>query len=222
MSTPSVGSTLSDEEFQEMQASIEQERQHDFHSRYADATDWRVRLNIIRLAYNFHMPRILESARTGKIINPYIVSWQFTDLQDCVWSEVRGIGLPFYPLFPIQQFYADFADPARKIVLDIEGIAMPYPAELERVKKREQAFLADGWEIHTISSSTVRRLLHDVFDEDYANEIEEAINSEYPYSDDNAHYLRDAKTTLDGYLLYLRRLRYHQEQPPETDEWDEA
>jgi very-short-patch-repair endonuclease len=217
--------SISDEEYAEMQAKVQQAKAQrdkiqspevqkfrkreaskpDFYSLYKEARTWQSRLSVIQVAYEYYLPSILAAATTGRSIDPNIVEWEFTLIEDIAWCEIRALGLPFYPQFPILNYFADFADPLRKIVIELDG------KRFHNKKKddaRDKRMRDEGWEIHRITSSTAKRYLDNVFSVDEAYEIRDVIGGEQPFSIANRPYLEMAESTIDGYLLALRRRHY--------------
>lgn len=217
--------SISDEEYAEMQAKVQQDKalqsevqqvrieqaklldsnDLDFHSLYTEARGWQSKFSVIRAAYKYRLPSILAAARTGHSINPNIVTWEFSPIEDNAWGQIRALGLPFYPQFPVLDHFADFADPFRKIAIELDGKKFH---DKKRDDVRDSRMRKEGWEIHRITGRIASRYLEDVFVEDTVYEIKEAVGSEYPFSIDNRSYLEMAEETLDGYLLVLRRRHY--------------
>jgi very-short-patch-repair endonuclease len=197
--------SISDEEYAELQAKARKGNSLDFHSRYAKATDWQSKQLVIRAAYQYYLPSILEAARTGHSLDPNIVTWDFSQVEDDTWHQIRALGLPFYPKFPVLDYFADFADPFRKISIEVSK------RELHSTKShnlREKLMQQAGWKVYRVPSRTTLRYLDGAFTADIARAIEEAINNEHPFSEENRSYLEMAESTLDGYLLALRRRHY--------------
>jgi very-short-patch-repair endonuclease len=187
------------------QPSLQEAIEPDFHRLYKEARTWQSKLSVIQAAYKSYLPSILSAARTGRSIDPNIVEWEFTRIEDFAWCEIRALGLPFYPQFPVLNYFADFADPLRKIVIELDGKKFH---NKQKDDARDKRMRDDGWEIHRITSKTAERYLDDVFSVDEAYEIKEAIGGEHPFSIANRAYLEMAKSTIDGYLLVLRRRHY--------------
>jgi very-short-patch-repair endonuclease len=176
-----------------------------FHRLYKEARTWKSKLSVIQAAYKSYLPSILSAAKTGRSIDPNIVQWEFTHIEDIAWGEIRALGLPFYPQFPVLNYFADFADPLRKIVIELDGKKFH---NKQKDDIRDKRMRDEGWKIHRIISSTTERYLDNVFSVDEAYEIKEAIGGEHPFSIGNRAYLEMAETTIDGYLLILRRWYY--------------
>jgi very-short-patch-repair endonuclease len=54
--------------------------------------------------------------------NPYITSYDLLNtIERIMWNEIRCIGLPMYYQYPIGKYFADFCDPVKKIVIEVDG-----------------------------------------------------------------------------------------------------
>lgn len=112
--------------------------------------------------------------------DPYPVDWTrvFTPIECMAWGELRGLGLPFFPQYPILRFFADFADPVKKIAIECDGKKF-HSAEKDAARDRQ--ITSDGWKVFRISGSDCNRLVEDpwfkasefqfVGDETKANEV---------------------------------------------------
>lgn len=196
---------ISEEDYAALQARTQQARSSGFHDRYAKARTWQLKCLVLQAAYKHYLPLILEAAKAGRSIDPNIVAWEFSTTERDTWGEIRALGLPFYPRFPVLDYFADFADPFRKIVIEVNRSK---PQNKTRDNLCEKLMREAGWEVYRLTGRTTMRLLGDAFTADEAVEIEEAINSKYPFSEANQSYLEMAESTLDGFLLVLRRRHY--------------
>ena len=72
----------------------------------------------------------------------------FTPIEKNVWIDIRFLGVPFYPQFPIGQYFADFADPVKKIVIEVDGKEFHKDEEKDKVRQRE--IESKGWKVYRI------------------------------------------------------------------------
>lgn len=77
----------------------------------------------------------------------------FSPIERLVWSEIRMLGLPFYPEFPVGKYFIDFADPIKKIGIEVDGKEFHQDREKDKFRQNELENL--GWMIFRISGSTV-------------------------------------------------------------------
>lgn len=109
--------------------------------------NWDDRLEI-RAAYS----KFEKQLRAGERISPYEIGidWmgKFSPIEDRVWSDIRYLGLPLYPQYPIGNFFADFADPHLKIVIEVDGREFHRNKEKDRI--RESKIFGKGWDVYRI------------------------------------------------------------------------
>ena len=91
---------------------------------------------------------------------PYVVDWMviFSPIERMAWGEIRDYGLPFFPQFPVGKFFADFADPVKKIVIECDGKEFH---DQSRDADRDAQMNLDGWKVFRISGSDCNRLIDD-------------------------------------------------------------
>jgi hypothetical protein len=68
-----------------------------------------------------------------------------------VWQEIQRANLPFLPKFPVGVYFADFADPKKRISIECGS---QQAAKKDRV--RDQYFQDHGWQVYTNPLSTGR------------------------------------------------------------------
>ncbi len=125
-------------------------------------------METIRDSYRFWTPRC----------DPYgIYDWNaiFSPIEKLVWVEIRNLGLPFYPQYPVLNFFLDFADPIKKIGLELDG--KDYHLDKEKDRRRQELIENEGWDVYRISGSTVMRKVEidnaeDEFRDTYESEIQ--------------------------------------------------
>lgn len=110
----------------------------------------------IRKAYAEILPEwMAEYKSTGDMRqDPYFMDWEFTPIERNVWSDIRALGLPFYPQLPVLNYFLDFGCPFLKIGIECDGKAW-HDYELD---KERDARLADhGWMIFRIEGHECKR-----------------------------------------------------------------
>lgn len=140
--------------------------------------------------------KIYASIDTGDY-TPYPVDWTriFTPIESLVWAEIRHIGLPFFPQFPIGRFFADFADPKKRIAIECDGAAYHSP---EKDRQRDAFLLSQGWTVYRISGSDCNRVIDIPWDEiDAGKEEIPSLVREWLYK------------TAEGFMWSLAYARYN-------------
>lgn len=83
---------------------------------------------------------------------PYMVEWSriFTPIEEDCWFSIRTLGLQMFPQYPIDRYFADFADPWRKWVIECDGKAFHNAA---KDRQRDQAMEELGWTVTRLPGS---------------------------------------------------------------------
>jgi len=157
-----------------------------YHEQFYAAPDYWGRMQVIRRSY-------LENWARFDCAYPKIdanwIPWHdiLSPIERLTWGDIRGKGLPLYPQVPALHYFLDFASPALKVGLEVDGRAYH---EVARDRKRDMELMAAGWHIYRCSGSQVHHSVElvrldecDTFDaEEYVWSIEgllDAINYVY-------------------------------------------
>lgn len=109
--------------------------------------DW----NALRAHYRRFTPQILAEARNEWAIDPY--AWDegkgmmfMTPIEAWLWSDIRDANAVFYPQYPVDRFFVDFANPKEKVAIECDGAAF----HTDKAKDvARDAILADlGWRVY--------------------------------------------------------------------------
>jgi hypothetical protein len=84
-------------------------------------------------------------ARWPSMCGPYPVDWKFTPIEAAAWQQIRCLGLPLYPQYPVGRYFVDFGDPVRRIAIECDGKAYH---DAERDAARDAQIRALGWSVH--------------------------------------------------------------------------
>lgn len=115
--------------------------------RWIEDRNTNARWQVIRDAYAKQMPLILEYAKHDARISPYFIDWDFTPIERFAWMDIRGRGLPFFPQVPALNYFIDFAEPYRKIGIELDGRQFH---NKEKDTARDERLWAEGWRIFRI------------------------------------------------------------------------
>lgn len=140
--------------------------------------------------------------------DPYPVDWtrQFSPIERMAWSEIRYRGLPFWPQFPIGRFFADFADPKKKIVIECDGKAFHDPA---KDLIRDRWMTSQGWAVFRINGADCNRVMDSPWEVIAEGDIERG-------SAEHAKLLHDWHTkTVDGLMSAIASYYYSAREPDE-------
>ena len=90
---------------------------------------------------------------------PYLMDWitMFSPIEYDMWGSIRGSGLPFWPQYPIGRFFADFAEPVKKIVIECDGKA--FHLDKEKDAKRDDFMSKLGWSVFRLPGYACKKAL---------------------------------------------------------------
>ena len=158
------------------------------------------------------------------MIDPYSIKGWFeilTPIEKNVWSDIRRIGLPFYPQYPIGKYFVDFADPVKKIVIECDG--REWHQNIEKDLKRQGEIERMGWvvirilgrETYKDFSELYNYTDNEVVEEERAEEIEQRLNNETSFGILNQllgeYYSEDeSQHNIDDRILPLKEAADYQ------------
>lgn len=79
--------------------------------------------------------------------------WKFSTAELLVWTDLRFYGFRFFPQFPIRNYFVDFASPAKKIVLEVDGAQ--WHQDKEKDLKRQTEIEEEGYSVIRIPAVDV-------------------------------------------------------------------
>ena len=114
--------------------------------------NWPERLKI-RHAYDE-----IPDEYQGKI-TPYIFDVKFSPLEQMAWSSIRYFRQTchFRPEYPIGRYFADFADPINKIVIEIDS--KQFHTDKDKDAARQAEIEALGWHVLRFVHSQIHSMI---------------------------------------------------------------
>jgi very-short-patch-repair endonuclease len=109
----------------------------------------------IRETYQVSMSEIISQYPR---YDPYFgFEWSaiFTPIERNVWGDIRDLGLPMYPQFPVGPYFIDFADPVKKLGIEVDS--RRYHQDWEQDHTREQALEQQGGRLSALQAETRMR-----------------------------------------------------------------
>lgn len=108
----------------------------------------------IRSLYDGCMNEIMAAPANKWGVDPY--AWEsvgvvMSPIERIFWCEARGYGVVLYPQLPVLGFFADFANPVAKVVIECDG--KEFHQDSAKDGKRDDAMRADGWRVYRITGS---------------------------------------------------------------------
>ena len=121
--------------------------------------------NEIREFYKTNMQDIMSAHPQQYGVDPY---WwedivEMTPIERSAWSDIRSCGVVFYPQFPVLGYFADFANPKFKIIIECDGKDWHDP---EKDASRDAKLNALGWTVHRFTGSQCKKIGRDAETED--------------------------------------------------------
>jgi very-short-patch-repair endonuclease len=121
--------------------------------RMQECSDYLSVLRCVKELYELKMPAINEAMQKKGRYRPYQfreVYWPnlFTPIEKIGWEYLRNYpALDFYPQFPVAGYWLDFADPQKKIAIEMDGAEWHNP---ERDTIRDEKLSLLGWKVFRI------------------------------------------------------------------------
>lgn len=143
-------------------------------------------MNKIREVYKEHVSALERGIR----LSPYGlgITWEFSYIEDIVWGDIRYLGLPLYPQFPVLNYFIDFGDPKRKIGIEVDS--RQWHKDKEKDKIRQRRIENTGWRIYRIKSRCVYKQKRDFLIEESSENEDERIVDERFYKECSEGILR--------------------------------
>jgi len=133
-----------------------------------DGYSWKER-EIIRNTYNS-----LDESCLGRN-DPYIIDLKFSPIEYSMWYSLRIHSKTRYfrPEFPIGKYFADFADPIHKIVIECDG--KEFHKDFKKDKIRQFEIEKMGWIVLRFNARQILSNIHDgkLLDMYQSDEIDE-------------------------------------------------
>lgn len=109
------------------------------------------RFKAIRAFYREVQPELRNAPAHVWAIDPYTVDWAriFTPIEFGLWIDIRCEGAVLYPQYPIGNYFADFANPAARVVIECDGAK--WHTDPAKDAERQQNIEALGWTVYRIT-----------------------------------------------------------------------
>jgi hypothetical protein len=128
-------------------------------NKYREAQSQHQRWALIRMAYEYLTPIIMERAEKDRYLGmtqPYFLPWgeTFTPIEYQAWWSIRMRGIGLFHQYPVLNYFLDFGNPYLKIGLELDGRDFH---NAEKDLKRDNRLLEQGWRIFRIAGSECYR-----------------------------------------------------------------
>lgn len=144
--------------------------------------------------YKIVTPTIMKERKRGLGVCPYGLNFTpyQTPIEAILWGYIRCAGLPFYPEYPILDYFIDFADPYLKIGIEADGKEWH---NKNKDEYRDTLLKKEGWTIYRISGDKVMRSIPE--------KIEEEIDERFRHEGGENYYVfrRKYLNEMLGYCI---------------------
>jgi very-short-patch-repair endonuclease len=155
----------------------------------------------IREEYAIEMPKLLAGVRRDPYaIWPHDWTLYMSPIEENIWSDIRAYGLPFYPQFPIGKYFADFADPKGKIVIEADG--RDYHTDKAKDLARQGEIEALGYKVFRFDGSLTYADTNTIYDDWESRDV-----TDEEKETDMAVFLNSGYS--EAFLMKLRDEYYH-------------
>lgn len=113
-----------------------------------------------------------------------------------VWSDIRSNGLMFYPQFPVLNYFIDFADPIRKIWIEVDW--KDWHLDKEKDKIRQNKIENEWWKIYRVE-----------WKHTYVNEFDYENEKYYdrPYKECEEEWFNELSEWEKKYITLIKDLK---------------
>lgn len=82
----------------------------------------------------------------------FLFHWDelLTPVELNIWRDIRFLGLPFYPQYPVDRYFVDFGDPVCRIGIEVDSKYHRIRGARSKDVKRESELRQLGWDIYRI------------------------------------------------------------------------
>ncbi len=165
-----------------------------------DKAQYLEKLNHIKKLYD---TGIKEQIFNHTRIEPYFYNWLeiFTPIERNVLEDIRYLGLPFYPKYPVGNYFIDFADP--KKLIGVEVIGKVQQEKLHKDAKRKDLEKL-GWTIYWITGQQSYKTREDFLPSNIYRE-------EYEDGEFEERYEAFKENSSEGILTTIYLVHYTEE-----------
>ena len=101
--------------------------------------------------------QIMAAPRNEWGIDPY--AWDeagitLTHIEAWLWHDIRAVDVVLYPQFPVLNYFADFANPKARVVIECDGAA--FHKDVKKDAMRDKRMREAGWTVYRISGKDCR------------------------------------------------------------------
>lgn len=179
----------------------------DYHEKAKQAGNARAVNLIVSQAYDIAMPYIMQAGPRGRIVMPDMLDWYFDGQELSAWYIIRNLALPLYPHFPVLGYYISFADPFRRLAIEIEPLPGCWAGDQEqaRIARQNEAFLAHGWQLVRIPYEVATTDYNDILPKHLHDTEVNGYESDEQHAERRSWDAELARRTMRGFFDNLKR-----------------
>lgn len=133
---------------------------NDMHKLYAAAEKITDKWGVLRYVYQHNHEKIMAASRRHirGTVDPYFVDWMrdASPIETRAWIDIRGLGTPLYPQFPLFNYFVDFANPYLKVGIEMDGKDWHDPV---KDRARDEFLASVGWHIYRITGKEAHKIV---------------------------------------------------------------
>lgn len=128
--------------------------------------------------------------------------FQFTPIEEAIWDCIRDSSAVFYPQYPVDKFFADFANPVARVAIECDG--QKFHQDKDRDAERDEKFHELGWTVYRIPGRLCLTAINEEsLEEAFAMRLVRAIAEQHGLVRGNPRP-RDTDELMPDYLRYAR------------------
>lgn len=133
---------------------------HEIKALYEAAEKITDKWGVLRYVYQQKYSEIIEASREHirGWVDPYFVNWlkDASPIESRAWIDIRGLGTPLYPQFPLFNYFIDFANPYLKVGVELDGKEWHDPV---KDRTRDEFLASAGWHVYRITGAEAHKIV---------------------------------------------------------------
>jgi hypothetical protein len=132
---------------------------------------------------------ILSKTHPHTWYESYPIDWStvLTPIEMEIWDIIRSTGrIVMYPQYPVLNYFVDFANPGKKIIVEVDG--KDYHTDKDKDYLRDQELYSKGWKVFRISGAEAYKQV------------------EYDEDEEGDDYVDWVKNTGEGIIWAMRQI----------------
>lgn len=109
---------------------------------------------------DYYAIREMYKSINTDLYNPYPMDWLsiFTPIELMAWSDIRDYNMKMWPQYPIDRYFADFANIEHKVIIECDGKDWH---DRNKDYARDKKLIELGWVVYRITGKECVRVVDD-------------------------------------------------------------